>query len=47
MFIYCTKESDPIRERDQEIEGTEQLQVKRLQNILASNGASQERSVDL
>jgi len=45
--MNCTKESDPIREPDQEIEGAEQLQVKRLQNILAPNGTCQERSVDL
>ena len=48
MEVYIlSKESDPIRESDQEMKGAEQLQVKRLQNILAPNGACQERSVDL
>ncbi len=38
-FIYCTKEADPIRKLDQEMKGAEQLWVKRLQIILAPNGA--------
>jgi hypothetical protein len=35
--MYSTKESNPIREPDQEMKGADQLQGKRLQNILAPN----------
>ncbi len=46
-ILYTVQQSDLIRELDQEMKGVEQLQVKRLENILVPNGACKERSVDL
>jgi len=38
-FIFCTKESHPIRKLDPEMKGVERLQVKWLEKILASSCA--------
>jgi hypothetical protein len=39
VYKIYTKESDPTKKQDPEMKGVEQLQVKRLDNILAPSGA--------